>query len=81
LNTIVHKTQGFSGAEIVNICNEAALLAIREEIERQERGANEGEQMLVLKRKHVRKALDVARPRIAPETVRFYDEFERKMKG
>ena len=65
-------TAGYSGAEVVMVCREAALLAIRASIA--EKGA-----LPCATATHFNQALQTVKPRITAETVRFYQDFERSM--
>lgn len=66
-------TAGYSGAEVVMVCREAALLAIRASI------ADGKGALPCATASHFNHALQVVRPRITAETVRFYEDFERSM--
>ena len=66
-------TAGYSGAEVVMVCREAALLAIRESVGK---GA-----LPRATATHFNQALQAVQPRITAETVRFYEEFERSLQG
>jgi len=75
---LVRRTAGCSGAEVVMACREAAMLAIRQSIAE---GASTGIREPSVKREHLLKALESVQPRISAETVQFYVDFERKMRG
>lgn len=86
--SLASRTEGCSGAEVVAVCREAAMLAIREALESTVAGANctedatrsdPGEDSLPCARpEHFERALSDVRPRIDPATVRFYEEFDKK---
>jgi AAA family ATPase len=58
-DALVRKTAGFSGAEIVGVCTEAAMLAIE---------ANEQ----YLRCEHVLQAIAEVKPQITPAMLEFY---------
>jgi AAA family ATPase len=58
-DALVRKTAGFSGAEIVGVCTEAAMLAIE---------ANEQ----YLRCEHVMQAIAEVKPQITPAMLEFY---------
>lgn len=72
-SSLVQQTAGYSGAEVVMVCREAALLAIREAL-----GA-EKEAEPCATPAHFERALQTVKPRITPETARFYEDFERSL--
>ncbi|CAD7934791.1 unnamed protein product [Amoebophrya sp. A120] len=90
LEELSDKTEGFSGAEIVNLVKEASLRAVREAIsgyQQRMRAATtsnkspNGSTALAakgpeLKKIHLREALAEAKPRTSMEAVRFYEQFE-----
>ncbi|KAJ3105811.1 hypothetical protein HDU97_007455 [Phlyctochytrium planicorne] len=61
------KTEGFSGAEMVAICQEAALLAMEEDVQAKE-----------VKRAHFLSAITRTTPRITREMIAFYDDFGQR---
>ena len=61
---LVAKTKGFSGAEVVAVCNDAALLAIDED-------------KLIVTHEHVIRAIDKIKPQITLEMFQFYETFAR----
>lgn len=62
--SLVELTNSYSGAEICSICQEAGLLALRENIE-----------AIVITEKHFREATRLVKPGTSLETIRFYDNF------
>ncbi|CAG8518638.1 6991_t:CDS:10 [Paraglomus brasilianum] len=64
---LAQKSEGYSGAEIVALCQEAALLAMEENIDAAE-----------VCFKQFEKALSSFTPRITSKMIRFYDDFRRK---
>ncbi|CAG8644364.1 12524_t:CDS:10 [Rhizophagus irregularis] len=67
LEELATKTDGYSGAEIVAICQEAALLAMDEDLEAEE-----------VRMEHFLKATTSFTHRITREMIRFYDDFRKK---
>ncbi|XP_032148252.1 ATPase family protein 2 homolog isoform X3 [Sapajus apella] len=67
LNELILQTDSYSGAEIVAVCREAALLALEEDIQ-----AN-----FIMKR-HFTQALSIVTPRIPESLRRFYEDYQEK---
>ncbi|GBM50315.1 Spermatogenesis-associated protein 5 [Araneus ventricosus] len=63
---LASKTKGYSGAEIVQVCNEAAFLLLAEDMECQSP---------VFTLKHMEKALKTIIPRTTKEMIDFYENF------
>ncbi len=61
-----HQTQGFSGAEMAALCQEAAMCAMEEEVD-----------AVHVARRHFLAALPTITPRIGPEMLQFYADFRR----
>ncbi|KAI8583737.1 hypothetical protein K450DRAFT_268321 [Umbelopsis ramanniana AG] len=61
------KTDGYSGAEVVAICQEAALQAMEDDIDAQ-----------FIRQEHFVRAIRSMKKRITPEMLRFYDDFRSK---
>ncbi|CAK0880764.1 unnamed protein product, partial [Prorocentrum cordatum] len=66
-----------TGAEVVMVCREAALLAVREALESAARGVEAAPRALP---GHFDRALAAVLPRVDAETVQFYIDFEKRMK-
>lgn len=64
LDDLATKTDGFSGAEIVSLCQEAGLLAM-----------NEDENIEYISQSHFNLALQGIRKTITPEMIKFYEDF------
>lgn len=67
LEELAKKTDGYSGADIAAVCNEAAMLALRENIETNKVG-----------RKHFKNAMKSVGPSITPEITDTYKKFEKR---
>lgn len=65
-------SHGFSGAEIVAICRDAALLALEETDDLM------ADSEPSLQMRHLLKAVDAMKKQITPEMLEFYDSFRRK---
>lgn len=61
---LVEKTRGFSGAEVVAVCNEAALAAIEEGRE-------------AVAAEHLMQAVAATKPQITPDVINFYEQFNK----
>ncbi|CAO3680002.1 unnamed protein product [Umbelopsis ramanniana] len=61
------KTDGYSGAEVVAICQEAALQAMEDDIDAQ-----------FIRQEHFVRAIRSMKKRITPEMLQFYDDFRSK---
>eukprot|EP00921_Rhytidocystis_pertsovi_P014256 GHVQ01023181.1.p1 GENE.GHVQ01023181.1~~GHVQ01023181.1.p1 ORF type:complete len:881 (+),score=86.57 GHVQ01023181.1:67-2709(+) len=83
INEMAERTSGFSGADIMEICQRAAKNAIREAIACQEkrgRPLREGETDPVpfIEKTHFEEAFKGARRSVSDKDVRVYDEFRKK---
>ncbi|XP_045408275.1 ATPase family protein 2 homolog [Lemur catta] len=67
LNELILQTDTYSGAEIIAVCREAALLALEENIQ-----ANR------IMKKHFTRALSTVTPRIPESLRRFYEDYQEK---
>ncbi|XP_033113460.1 ATPase family protein 2 homolog [Anneissia japonica] len=66
VSSVVAQTNGYSGAEVVSVCREAALYAMQEDIDSE-----------VIRSAHFALALDSVRPRITKDMVQFYEAYEQ----
>lgn len=67
------ESHGFSGAEIVSICREAALYAI-EEIDKMNHQGNEP----MIKMKHIEQSIRNTKRQITPQMLDFYKTFRTR---
>ena len=67
LDDIAKRTEGFSGAEVVAVCKEAALAAIEE---------NPAEAKAIMPH-HMSKALSIFKPQITAHMLDFYKAFSQ----
>jgi len=70
LKTLAMSTDGYTGADIENICREAALNALRENINAKE-----------VKRKHFMKAMEKVKPSITPDVMKAYKAISEKFRS
>eukprot|EP01121_Diplochlamys_sp_Union-15-3_P009387 TRINITY_DN2566_c0_g1_i4.p1 TRINITY_DN2566_c0_g1~~TRINITY_DN2566_c0_g1_i4.p1 ORF type:complete len:804 (-),score=198.74 TRINITY_DN2566_c0_g1_i4:59-2440(-) len=79
------KTQGFSGADITEICQRAAKLAIRQAIEKEIENNQTGDNMETsdpvpeITREHFSEAMQYARRSVTDETLRKYEMFAQTL--
>ncbi len=86
LDALAHLTQGFSGADLAEICKRACKLAIRESIEeeikreKEQTGMDFDEPALVteIRRVHFEEAMKFARRSISDNEVRKYEMFAQR---
>ncbi len=69
LEEIAKRTQGYSGADLEAVCREAALFALREDINAKE-----------VKMKHFEKALEKIKPSLSEEIIKYYEKLSEVMK-
>ncbi|MCD6477749.1 MAG: CDC48 family AAA ATPase [Candidatus Aenigmarchaeota archaeon] len=70
LKKLSKKTEGYSGADIEAVCREAALNAMRENINAKR-----------VTMKHFEKALEEIKPSITKEMIRYYKEIDMRTRG
>ena len=83
------RTAGYSGAEIVMICKEAALDAIREHItcctapqqQQQQQQQQQGEPPLAVQLRHFEAALQRMQPRTPQSLLQLYKQYSSKTQG
>ncbi|XP_058405995.1 ATPase family gene 2 protein homolog A isoform X2 [Diceros bicornis minor] len=67
LDELILQTDSYSGAEIIAVCREAALLTLEEDI-----------QARCIMRRHFTQALSTVTPRIPESLKRFYEDYQEK---
>ncbi|CDJ45553.1 hypothetical protein ETH_00027805, partial [Eimeria tenella] len=77
INKLATLTDGFSGADLTGLCQRAAKFAIRESIEREEKGKSP---LKELSKRHFDLAAKDARRSVPPHVVAAYEEFRRRYK-
>eukprot|EP00927_Polykrikos_kofoidii_P070229 TRINITY_DN6625_c0_g6_i1.p1 TRINITY_DN6625_c0_g6~~TRINITY_DN6625_c0_g6_i1.p1 ORF type:complete len:812 (+),score=140.23 TRINITY_DN6625_c0_g6_i1:100-2535(+) len=83
ISALSTRTEWCSGAEVVMVCREAAMMCIRDALEKAE-GSDCGDHAVAggcgpsAGVDHFEKALMLVRPRIDRDTIRFYEEFEMR---
>ncbi|XP_072440295.1 ATPase family gene 2 protein homolog A isoform X6 [Chiloscyllium punctatum] len=65
LDYLVAKSQKYSGAEIVAICREAALLALQEDLEAK-----------IIMKRHFEQSFEIVTPRIPQKLIDFYTDYQ-----
>ncbi|KAL1117178.1 hypothetical protein AAG570_004505 [Ranatra chinensis] len=70
INRIAEMTEGYSGAEVVTVCKEAALKALEEYIDAD-----------IVKMKHFEAALNIVTPRTPKSLLKLYDDYINKYKS
>ena len=70
LKKIAQLTENFSGADLEAVCREAAMLALRENIEAKE-----------VHMKHFEKAIEEVGPSLSKEEMKIYESFEERAKA
>ena len=66
---LAEATNGFVGADLAALCREAAMLALREDIEAK-----------MVRWKHFEKALQKIHPTVTPEAIRWYERLKEQFK-
>ncbi|KAL0244198.1 hypothetical protein GEMRC1_008283 [Eukaryota sp. GEM-RC1] len=84
IHEIAQRTEGMSGADLTEICERAAKLAIKEAIERDIRAEQAGEEVPMdvdnqITWKHFTDALTYARRSVSPEDIQRYESFRYKL--
>ncbi|XP_059500436.1 ATPase family gene 2 protein homolog A isoform X3 [Stegostoma tigrinum] len=67
LDYLVAKSQKYSGAEIIALCREAALLALQEDIEAK-----------IIKKRHFDQSFEIVTPRIPKKLMDFYASYQQQ---
>ncbi len=70
LTELANDTDGYAGADIEGVCREAAMLALRENLEAK-----------AVKEKHFRKALETIRPSITKDIEQAYEDLQGKFRS
>lgn len=66
LSGLVAASAGFSGAEITNVCEEAAMICLQEDINSKQ-----------IKQQHLQLAVASLRPQVTAEMTKFYEDFTK----
>ncbi|RLF48572.1 MAG: ATPase, partial [Thermoplasmata archaeon] len=68
LENLAERTEGYVGADIMALCREAAMMALREDIKADK-----------VYMKHFEKSLEVVKPSVDEETVKYYEELSKML--
>ncbi len=68
LRILAKKAEGYVGADIEAVCREAAILALREDINSRE-----------ISKRHFEKALDKVRPSVTKDVEKYYEELQEQL--
>ena len=75
LEAIAEKTEGYTGADLEALCREAAMLAVRENLEKAGKPVSTEVHM-----RHFEKAMQVIQPSLTPEDIRRYEKLAKELK-
>ncbi len=75
LEVIAEKTEGYTGADLEALCREAAMLAVRENLEKTGKPTSTEVHM-----RHFEKAMQVIQPSLTPEDIRRYEKLAKELK-
>ncbi|MCE7733817.1 MAG: AAA family ATPase [Candidatus Heimdallarchaeota archaeon] len=70
IDTLVAKTDYFVGADIENVCREAAILSLREDLKNTE-----------VRHEHFMLALEESQPTMSKQTVEYFDNLSKNLRG
>ena len=70
IDELVAKTDYFVGADIENLCREAAILSLREDLNNRE-----------IKHDHFLQALKESQPTMSKQTVEYFDNLSKNLRG
>ncbi|KAI3614445.1 valosin-containing protein [Moniliophthora roreri] len=85
LNSLAKGTEGFSGADLTEICQRAAKLAFRESIEADKcdngkiKEDVEDDNVLEISRKHFEEVMKYAHPSVSPQEIHRYKMFDQSL--
>jgi len=80
LTEYADRTEGFSGADITEVCQRACKLAIRQNIEEAASGVPADKQCAKISRAHFEEAMKTARKSVSVGEVRKYETFRESLK-
>ncbi|ANQ10745.1 ATPase [Plasmodium coatneyi] len=84
---LAKNTKKYSGAEIVNICREASICALRETLKncrnekQMQRGSFPGSSLVGLSKEHFVKVLKKIKPQTSDKLINFYKKYNEQKKG
>lgn len=81
LDNLAERTEGFSGADITEVCQRACKLAIRQHIADAQAGLEEKDRCTVITSAHFEEAFDKARKSVTPADIKKFERFQASMKA
>lgn len=81
LREYAERTEGFSGADITEICQRACKLAIRQHIADADADVPEGERCKMISKDHFEEAFEKARKSVSPGDIKKFERFQASMKA
>lgn len=66
ISSIAEQTENYTGAELVSLCQEAAMICLEENIENTE-----------IKQSHFKLAFERVKPRLSPDVIQFYQNYQQ----
>jgi len=81
LKEYAERTEGFSGADITEICQRACKLAIRQHIADASADVPEGERCKMISKEHFEEAFEKARKSVAQADIKKFERFQASMKA
>merc|ERR1719198_959490 len=81
LDAFAERTEGFSGADITELCQRACKLAIRQHIADANAGAPEDERCTTITLTHFEEAFEKARKSVSAADVKKFERFQASMKA
>jgi len=81
LDELADRTDGFSGADITEVCQRACKLAIRQHIADASAGAPEDERCTTITLAHFEEAFEKARKSVSAADVKKFEKFQASMKA
>jgi len=81
IDDLAERTDGFSGADITEVCQRACKLAIRQHIADATAGVPEGDRCTVISAAHFEEAFEKARKSVTAADIKKFERFQASMKA
>ena len=81
IQEFAERTEGFSGADITEVCQRACKLAIRQHIDEANSGMDEAQRCSIITRGHFDEAFEKARKSVTAADVKKFERFQASMKA